>query len=85
MAPVVRFAVYGGLRDGGQDNTEAADVKNALEEQFRQNPNGVVQINNTNMGGDPAVGVRKHFGAIVNVDNVDRAFACQEGQTIDFT
>jgi hypothetical protein len=32
----------------------------------------------------PARMPTKHFGAIVALDGVNRSFACQEGQTIDF-
>ena len=87
MALIVRFAVYGALRGGNQDNTEAADVTQALQTAINNSPNGngVVKINNANMGGDPAKGVGKHFGALVEVDGVPRAFACQENQTIDFS
>ena len=83
----VRFAVYGALRDGIQDNTEAAIVTGALQMAIDNSPhgNGVVRIDNQNMGGDPAPGVQKHFGAIVEVDGTDRPFACLENQTIDFT
>lgn len=85
MALRVEFAVYGALRDGGQDNTEAAIVTSALQDQLNSTPNGVVHINNANMGVDPAPGVEKHFGAIVDVDGVPTPFACLENQTIDFS
>ena len=85
MALRVIFAVYGGLRGGGQDNTEAAIVTQTLQQRLNSSPRGVLAINNASMGGDPAVNVRKHFGAIVEVDGLQRAFACQEGQAIDFT
>ena len=85
MALRVLFASYGALRNGGQDNTEARIVTGRLQQRLNSTPNGVVTINNTNMGGDPAPGVVKHFGAIVEVDGVPRPFACQEGQTIDFS
>jgi hypothetical protein len=87
MALKVIFAVYGGLKGGNQDNTKAAIVTNALQERIDNSPdgNGVVKINNANMGGDPAPGVQKHFGAIVEVDDVQRPFACLENQTIDFS
>jgi len=84
MALIARFAVYGALRDGNQDNTEAAIVTGALQGRLNVN-NGIVRIDNENMGVDPAVGVQKHFGAIVEVDGQERPFACQEGQTIDFS
>ena len=54
MALKVIFAVYGALRGGNQDNTEAAIVTGALQTALNNHPNGVVQINNANMGGDPA-------------------------------
>ena len=87
MALNVKFAVYGALRDGNQDNTEAAIVTTALQQQINASPNGngVVTINNETMGLDPAPHVRKHFAAIVEVDGTDRPFACEERQTIDFS
>jgi hypothetical protein len=85
MALKVLFAAYGGLRNGNQDNTEARIVTGVLQQRLNNTPNGVVTINNTNMGGDPAPGVQKHFGAIVEVDGVARPFACLENQTIDFS
>jgi hypothetical protein len=87
MALNVKFAVYGALEGGNQDSTKAADVKDALQQAINASPNlnGVVKINNENMGGDPAPGFRKHFGAIVEVDGVERPFACEENQTIDFS
>jgi hypothetical protein len=85
--PTVRFAVYGALRNGNQDNTEAKIVTAALQTAINNSPNGsgVVRIDNKNMGGDPAPGVQKHFGAIVEVNGTNRPFACVENQTIDFT
>jgi len=79
------FAVYGALRGGGQDNTEAAIVIDALQEKLNNTPNGVVTINNANMDSDPPLGVPKHFGAIVEVDGMPRLFAYQENQAIDFS
>jgi hypothetical protein len=85
MALNVIFAVYGALRNGDSDQTEAAEVTAALQQVLDNTVGEVVKINNQNMGGDPAVGVKKHFGAIVDVHGRRRSFACQEGQTIDFT
>jgi hypothetical protein len=53
--PTVRFAVYGALRNGNQDNTEAKIVTTALQTAINNSPsgNGVVRIDNKNMGGDP--------------------------------
>lgn len=80
----VKFAVYGGLRDGNQDQTEAADVGNQLQVAFDNNPGAIVAINNDTFNVDPAPNVVKHFGAIVTVDGTDYYFACQEGQTVNF-
>jgi hypothetical protein len=87
MTTKVLFAVYGALRGGNQDNTEAAIVTSQLQQQLDNSPNGngVVKITDATMGGDPAVGVEKHFGAIVEVDGTPRPFACLQNQTIDFT
>ena len=87
MALRVIFAAYGALRGGNQDNTEAANVTAALQQAINNSPNGngVVRIDDATIGVDPAVGVLKHFGAIVEVDGVRRAFACQQNQTIDFS
>jgi hypothetical protein len=80
----VVYAVYGAL-DGNQV-PRAQDAKEAL--QTLLNKTNVVTINNANMGGDPAVGFVKHFGAYVHVNpptGETLYFACQEGQTIDFS
>jgi hypothetical protein len=89
----VVFAVYGALADGWfpqQDGvlvrrmySQANDVRETL--QTLLNKTNVVTINNANMGGDPAVGFDKHFGAIVEYKEQLRAYACQEDQTIDFS
>jgi hypothetical protein len=81
----VLYAVYGAL-DGNQV-ARAQDVKNALQTLLNRTPTNVVAINNANMGGDPAVGFDKHFGAYVQVGQSESPiyFACQEGQTIDFS
>ena len=82
MAIKVLFAAYGGLRNGDPLKEEAADVTQALQAQLGPDSPGTVVINNQNMGGDPAVNVVKHFGALIDVDGQRRAFACQEGQEI---
>ena len=83
----VVYAVYGAL-DGNQV-PRGQDVQKALQTQLNNTPNKVVTINNANMGGDPADGVEKHFGAYVEVGQTQPIspiyFACQEGQTIDFS
>jgi hypothetical protein len=81
----VQFAVYGALAGGNENNTQANVVTSALQNQLNSNPNGVVTINNTTMGGDPSVGNIKQFGAIVQVNGTPLPFACKEDQTIDFS
>ena len=62
--------------------TKSKDVTDIL--QTLLDKSSVVEINNANMGGDPADDVEKHFAAIVEYNNVRHPYACQEGQTIDF-
>jgi hypothetical protein len=91
----VVFAVYGALADGWFDEqaesvrrmyTRAGPVQEKLQTLLDRTPNNVVTINTANvMGGDPAPGFVKHFGAIVEYKEERRAYACQEGQTIDFS
>lgn len=80
---VVKFASYGALANGSSQSTEANIVNDALQKAI-DTTSGVVKIDNTTMNGDPAFKVKKHFGAVVNRDGIDRAFACEEGQTVDF-
>jgi len=80
---IVKFAVYGALAGGNENRSQAADVRTALQTAIDGNQ-GIVLIGNASLGGDPSPGNQKHFGAIVSLDSVDRYFACQEGQTIDF-
>ena len=83
---VVNFAAYGALAGGNENNTQANIVTGALQNLLPPDSSGVVTINNSNMGGDPSPGNTKHFGAIVVVNGgAPQAFACQEGQTIDFS
>ncbi len=85
MASQVVFAVYGAHEGGDDDRTKAADVTLQLQQRLDASSNGLVRIDNASMGGDPAKGTGKHFGAIVEVDRHKRPFACAENQTIDFT
>jgi hypothetical protein len=80
----VAFAVYGAIRD---ENTSAAvDVTQTLQALLNNSGSGVVTINNENMGGDPAPNIVKSFGALVSVGGGPlTAWACNEGQTIDFS
>ena len=78
----VKFAVYGALQgDGGR--ACAIDVTGRLQEKITAGA-GIVTINNEAMGTDPAIGIKKHFGAIVTWNGHDYPFACEEGQTINF-
>ena len=82
----VQSAVYGALAGGNENNTQANIVTSTLQSLLSPGSNGVVTINNSNMGGDPSPNNVKFFGAIVTVNNgLPQAFACQEGQTIDFS
>jgi hypothetical protein len=79
----VAFAAYGALAGGNQNSTQANTVTAILQDQLNSS-GGIVNINNTTMGGDPAPGNTKHFGAIVIVNGAEQAYACQENQTINF-
>jgi hypothetical protein len=82
----VLSATYGALAGGSSDDTQANIVTQALQNQLPPNSSGVVNINNSTMGGDPSPGYQKHFGAIVAINGgAPQPFACQEGQTIDFS
>ncbi|HSS79311.1 MAG TPA: hypothetical protein VLV54_21500 [Thermoanaerobaculia bacterium] len=68
------------------DDNKAKDVSDGLQHLLNNSSNGVIKIDNTTMGGDPAPGHKKHFGAIVRVSGaIGRPFACEESQTIDFS
>lgn len=86
--PVVKFASYGALPGNDTSSSENAlanNVANILQQQIGDH-GGIVTINNTTMGGDPAHGHTKHFGgAVSRGDGLVYFYACQEGQTIDFT
>ena len=79
----VKFAVYGALNGGNENQSQVVNVQEVLQAAIDQNQ-GIVTISNATMGGDPSFGNGKHFGAVVTLDSVDRYFACAEGQTIDF-
>jgi hypothetical protein len=78
-------AAYGALIGGNENNMGASEVTHILQVLLDNNPNGVITIDNTTMGSDPASGNTKHFGAIVIVNGERLPFACEEGQTIDFS
>jgi hypothetical protein len=84
MSITVKFAVYGALKGGNENQTQAVDVSGPLQAQIDASQ-GIVKIDNSTMGGDPAKGSGKHFAAIVDVDGeLGVCFACNENQTIDF-
>ncbi|WP_343604918.1 hypothetical protein [Fluviicola sp.] len=79
----VKFAVYGALNGGNENQTQAIDVSKSLQMAL-DSSDGIVTINNKTFGTDPSKGNSKHFGAQVTVNGADHFFACLEGQTIDF-
>jgi hypothetical protein len=82
MSLKVLFATYGALPNGNQADAQGFIVTKALQ-RLIDNTGGIVAINNTSFN-DPVVNFEKHFGAVVERDRVQRCFACQEGQTINF-
>jgi hypothetical protein len=80
----VKFAVYGALPGGSPVDAQAFDVGARLQDLLNLHQDGRVAIDNDSFG-DPSVGNTKHFAAIVSRGGSDLHFACQEGQTIDFT
>ena len=80
MSFTVTYAVYGALPAAISTEAKAFNVASQLNAILNApGATGVVKCDNF-LGGDPAPGNVKHFGAIVN----GRCFACQEGQAIDF-
>lgn len=79
----VKFAVYGALKGGNENSTQAIGVAGQLQKALDAN-DGIVKIDNSTFGTDPSKGNKKHFGALVTVSGTDHYFACEEGQTIDF-
>jgi hypothetical protein len=87
----VRVAVWGGRRGKNPDDVPTADVTDVLQTQIKKSmlgggPNsGHVKIDRLTFG-DPAGGVEKHFGAVVDYPGGRRRFfACKEDDTVDFT
>jgi hypothetical protein len=79
----VKFAVYGALSGGDENQTQAISVVTQLQTALDGN-DGIVTISNNTFQADPSPGNQKHFGAVVTVDGTDLYYACQEDQTIDF-
>ena len=80
----VIYAVYGALPGGVLSDAQALDVSGILQNLLNET-NGPVVCNNNSFGGDPAPGNTKHFAAMVRRGGANFFFACQEGQTIDFS
>jgi hypothetical protein len=91
--PRVLFAAYGGLKNGNPNSgwKTALDATGALQTAINASGDETVTINNGTMGRDPAHLVPKQFAAILEYvipgtgNRERRAFACKEGETIDFT
>lgn len=79
----VKFASYGALPGGSASQAHAFDVTPIVQAMLNQS-GGPVACNNSSFG-DPSVGFTKHFAAVVTRGGADHYFACQEGQTIDFS
>ena len=79
----VQFAVYGALAGGDENQARGVNVTSIVKSLIASQ-DGIVNINNTSMNGDPSLGDQKHFGATVTRDGGTYYFACAEGQTIDF-
>jgi hypothetical protein len=80
----VKFAVYGALPDSDSTNAQAYDVTALLQAFLNIHQDGNVVCGN-GLFGDPSPGSRKHFAAVITRPEGDRFFACEEGQTIDFS
>ena len=84
----VKFAVYGALPGGNRSAAQATDVSALLQANLDQK-SPIVVCGNDAFAVDASPGNRKHFAAVVNrfgLDGTRRdfAFACAEGQTINF-
>ena len=80
----VKSAVYGAFSSNPQPS-QVANVTAALQAALDRSADGKVVVNNSSMGGDPSVGIDKHFGAVLNTGVGEQYYACGEGQTIDFS
>jgi hypothetical protein len=88
----VNFAVFGALKDADPKKGEGEDVKLKLQDLLNDAKNNAVVKISTGSNGhfpDPAPGVPKHFGAIVETESEGKTwgnvcYACKENDTIDF-
>jgi hypothetical protein len=83
----VKFAVYGALHEGNPKDAKAVNATIVLQQLLYRGTTVTINNETLSQGYDPAPGETKHFGAVVtsNDEKTDHYFACQEGQTIDFS
>lgn len=79
----VKSAVYGALDNSNPAACHAKDVRQILQH-LLDGGAARIAITNDSMGGDPLVGIGKHFAAVVASNGADHVYACGEGQAIDF-
>ncbi|MEQ8909539.1 MAG: hypothetical protein RIC95_10130 [Vicingaceae bacterium] len=79
----VKDAVYGAVSKDSTRKCQSMDASTALQKAIDANQ-GIVRIDNQNLGFDPSPGNWKHLIAVVNRDDGNYYFACKEGQTVDF-
>lgn len=79
----VEFAVYGALRGGNQLDALAFDATEMLQALLTES--GTLTIDSDTFGWEVAYGNKKHFAAAVTRGGTTYFYACEEGQTIDFT
>jgi len=80
----VKFAVYGALPNNESVNAQAYDVTGLL--QAFLNVQGGDVLCGDGLFGDPSHGYLKHFAAVVTrASEGDFFFACEEGQSINFS
>ena len=92
---LVKSAVYGGTDVDSPNKSKAKDVSNELQKHLNAGhvklciSNGLPSPNPKVLPyppfNDPAKGLGKAFAAIVSINKNDHYFACNEGQTIDFS
>jgi hypothetical protein len=92
---LVKSAVYGGTDVDTPNKSKAKDVSNELQMHLNAGhvklciSNGLPSPNPKVLPyppfNDPAKGLGKAFAAIVSINKTDHYFACNEGQTIDFS
>jgi len=83
----VKFAVYGALNGGNENNSQAVSVVDALQN-LLQRPGGessIIKINDQNLSQVGfSSGNKKSFAACLSIGGRDVYFACKEGETVNF-